>query len=145
MEIGESCKSGLVSLENPLVNISPEYLASICPCFRPFAQLSVTSISCVKEPQDLTKSVNSPPAPDIFRVPQVPISIRSLETETPYIIPNHIHFISPTSTIILYPASPQNLFNVSPTLIHSAQSVRLSEYPFCGLPFLFMPLGFRRP
>ena len=45
-------------------------LASICPCFRPFAQLSVTFISlCQGTTKILTKSVNSPPAPGIFRVP----------------------------------------------------------------------------
>ena len=71
MEIGESYKSGLCLTGEAAVKHFPGIsLASICPCFRRFAQLPVTFIPCVKgTTKILTKSVNSPPTPGIFRVP----------------------------------------------------------------------------
>lgn len=92
-------------------------LASICPlCFRSFVQLSVLFLfPCFKgTTKILTKSVNAPPSLGIFKAPQVLISMTGpgLETSKSYMIPNHIHFISHSSTIIIYPASQQNLFNI---------------------------------
>lgn len=92
-------------------------LASICPlCFRSFVQLSVLFLfPCFKgTTKILTKSLNAPPSLGIFKVPQVLISMTGpgLETSKSYMIPNHIHFISDSSTIIICPASQQNLFNI---------------------------------
>ena len=57
MEIGESYKSGLCLTGEAAVKHFPGIsLASICPCFRRFAQLPVTFISlCQRYHKDLNQ------------------------------------------------------------------------------------------